>query len=94
MPRTPPSTVAELEAFVDLLRAACNDPGVNASMEKLLSMPDGKRRGFLHGWITDMMIAGAPQDFVQAIACLTDDAIAEKAYEAIHQCRREGRWPS
>jgi len=35
-----------------------------------------------------MMIQGAPHDFITAIACLADDAVAEKAYEVIFQCSR------
>jgi hypothetical protein len=30
----------------------------------------------------------APKDFIEAIACLLDDAVAEKVYEVIFQCRR------
>ncbi len=88
MSHTPPKTVADLESFVDLLKAACHDPRINVTLEKLLSMPDEKRQGLVHTWVTDMMIAGAPQNFIQAIACLMDDAIAEKAYEAIYHCKR------
>jgi len=88
MPKTPPRTVAEVEGFVDLLLAACNDPGINATLEQLLSLPDQKRQGLVHAWVTDLIIAEAPQDFIQAVACLSDDAIAEKAYEVIFKCRR------
>jgi len=91
--RTPPRTVAEIDAFIDLLRAACGDSKINATLEKLLSLPDNKRQALVHTWVTDMMIAGAPPDFIQAVACLMDDAVAEKAYEAIYHCRRgEYRW--
>lgn len=88
MLHTSPRTVADLESFVDLLKAACHDSKTNATLEKLLSMPDEKRQGLIHAWITDMIIAGAPQSFIQAIACLMDDAVAEKAYEAIYHCKR------
>jgi hypothetical protein len=85
----PPRTVAEVEGFVSLLKAACDDPKINATLERLLSMPDGKRRGLVHAWVTDLLIEEAPRDFVQAVACLSDDAIAEKAYEVIFNCRRD-----
>lgn len=88
MLHTSPKTVADLESFVDLLKATCHDSKTNAILEKLLSMPDEKRQGLIHTWITDMMIAGAPQSFIQAVACLMDDAVAEKAYEAIYHCKR------
>ena len=88
MSQTPPRSVADIEGFVSLLMAACNDPKVNATLERLLSMPDEKRRGLVHTWVTDLLIEEAPRDFVQAVACLSDDAIAEKAYEVIFNCAR------
>ena len=88
MPLAPPRTVADIDMFIELLRAACNDSKINATLENLLSLPDTRRQALVHTWVTDMMIAGAPPDFIQAVACLMDDAIAEKAYEAIYNCRR------
>ncbi|MGC2519316.1 MAG: hypothetical protein WA373_09470 [Burkholderiales bacterium] len=83
-----PGSVAEIESFITMLRVACEDASVNARLEKLLSLPDHERRGLVHTWVSDMLIARAPQDFVAAIACLSDDRIAEKAYEVIFKCRR------
>jgi hypothetical protein len=57
-------------------------------LERLLSMPDGKRQAVVHAWVSDLLIAKAPRDFIQAIACLSDDRVAEKAYEVIFKCRR------
>ena len=88
MAQTAPRSVAEIDGFVDLLRAACDEPKINATLERLLSLPDEKRRGLVHAWVSDMLIAGAPQDFVQAVGCLLDDTIAEKAYAVIFQCKR------
>lgn len=81
-------SVAEVDGFVDLLRAACNDEHINSTLRRLLEMPDGKRQGVVHAWLTDLLIEGAPKPFTEAIACLMDDAIAERAYEAIYQCKR------
>jgi len=83
-----PKSVADIGAFIAMLSAACESPEVNERLEKLLSMPDEARKGLVHAWVTDLLIAEAPRDFVQAVACLMDDAIAEKAYEAIFSCRR------
>lgn len=80
-------SVAEVDGFVDLLRAACADERINATLRRLLEMPDGKRQGVVHAWLTDLLIEGAPKEFTQAVACLMDDAIAERAYEAIYQCK-------
>jgi len=81
-------TVGEIESFINLLRAACDDPKMNAVLEKLLSFPDEKRRALVHSWVSDLLINEAPKDFTEAIACLLDDSVAEKAYEVIYQCRR------
>ena len=88
MPHTSPRTVAEIEGFVSLLAAACNDSKINATLERLLAMPDEKRKGLVHVWVTDLIIDEAPKDLVQAVACLMDDAVAEKAYEVIFRCKR------
>ena len=53
-------------------------------------MPDRQRQAVVHAWVRDLLVAEAPHDFVQAIACLLDDRVAEKAYEVIFQCRRGG----
>jgi len=82
-------SVADIDAFVDLLKAACADEKINTTLQRLLEMPDAKRQGVVHAWVTDLMIAEAPREFIEAVACLMDDAVAEKAYEAIYQCRRE-----
>jgi hypothetical protein len=83
-----PKTVAEIESFITMLRAACEDASVYQRLERLLSMPDPKRRAVVRAWVNDLLIAQAQGDFVQAIACLLDDRVAEKAYEVIFQCGR------
>jgi hypothetical protein len=83
-----PKTVGEIDSFVTMLRAACDDRKVHERLERLLSMPDEKRQSVVHAWVNDLLIAEAPRDFIQAIACLSDDRIAEKAYEVIFKCRR------
>lgn len=84
----PPKSVGEIDSFATMLRAACDDRKVHERLERLLSMPDEKRQAVVHAWVNDLLIAGAPRDFIQAIACLSDDRIAEKAYEVIFKCRR------
>jgi hypothetical protein len=87
VPRAPKS-VGEIETFITMLATACADASVHARLEKLLSMPDRKRQDVVHAWVRDLLVAEAPRDFVQAIACLLDDRVAEKAYEAIFKCGR------
>jgi hypothetical protein len=82
-----PKTVGEIETFVLMLRVACDDRIVYGRLERLLSLPDETRQALVHAWVNDLLIAGAPSDFIQAIACLGDDRIAERAYEAIFECK-------
>lgn len=86
---TRPRSVGEIEGFVNLLRVACDDPGIYATLEKVLVLPDRQRQGVLFSLIGDIQQQGAPAEFVEAIACLTDDAVAEKAYETIFRCQRK-----
>ena len=86
---TAPKSVGEIETFITMLRTACEDDTVYSRLERLLSMPDAKRKAVVHAWVSDMLIADAPRDFVQAIACLLDDQVAEKAYEVIFNCSRK-----
>lgn len=89
MTTTPPRSVADIEGFVGLLKAACDDPQINTTLERLLVMPDAQRRGVVHAWVTDLLIAEAPREFIEAVGCLIDDAVAEQTYAVIYQCRRE-----
>ena len=81
-------TIGEIDGFITLLRAACDDRTVNDALKKLLSLPDGRRRDLVHAWVSDLIVKEAPKDFIEAIACLLDDAVAGKAYEVIFRCRR------
>jgi len=82
--------VAEIESFVTMLTIACEDASVHQRLERLLQMPDRKRQAVVRAWINDLLVAQAPGDFTQAIACLLDDRVAEKAYEVIFNCKRDG----
>jgi len=85
-----PRTVGEIESFITMLLVACENKAVNDRLESLLSLPDLKRQGEINAWVTDLLIAQAPRDFVIAIACLLDNQVAEKAYEVIYKCKRRG----
>jgi hypothetical protein len=71
-----------------MLRVACEDQKINATLERILSLPNEQRRGLIHAWVSDMIVEQAPNEFVQAIACLSEDDVAEKAYEVIYKCKR------
>ena len=83
-----PRSVGEIDGFVTMLGAACENDKVYERLERLLSMPDPKRQAVVHAWVKDLLIAEAPRDFVEAIACLLDNRVAEKAYEVIFKCKR------
>ncbi len=83
-----PITFGEVEGFIDMLLAACEDPNMNATLEMLLSLPDDKRKAIVHRLLDRLKEKHAPQALVDAMACLLDDGAAEKAYEVIFQCKR------
>jgi hypothetical protein len=87
----PPRSVGDIESFVTMMRVACENPQINSQVQRLLAMPDDKRRALVKTWVSDMLVAGAPRDFIDAIGCLHDDAVAEKTYEVIFHCRRDGQ---
>ncbi|MBI4294160.1 MAG: hypothetical protein HY661_21995 [Betaproteobacteria bacterium] len=86
---TAPRSVAEIESFITMLRVACEDAKINSQLQNLLAMPDAQRRSLIDAWISDLIIAEAPKDFIAAIACLADDRVAEKVFEVIFRCKRE-----
>jgi hypothetical protein len=81
-------TVAEVDRFIDLLMVACEDSSVHATLDKILTLPDERRAAVIQSLLADMRKADAPKDFMAAIACLADTAVAEKAYEVIFNCRK------
>ena len=83
-----PVTFGEVEGFIDMLLAACEDESMNATLEMLLSQPDVKRKAIVHRLLDRLKKKDAPQALIEAMACLLDDAAAEKAYEVIFQCKR------
>lgn len=83
-----PASVADTGRFIDILRAACDNDRINDTLERLLCLPDAQRRGVIASLVETMQAQGAPADFIAAMACLHDDAVAEKAYEVIYRCRR------
>jgi hypothetical protein len=84
-----PNSLADIDSFITMLRVACEDETVYARLEKILTLPDQQRRGILASLIADMRGKGAPAEFIRAFECLTDNRIAEKAYETIFRCRRK-----
>lgn len=59
---------------------------MNRTLSNLLSMPSEKRKLLVLRLANDMTQRGAPVKLVDAISCLSNDEIAQKAYAAIFQC--------
>lgn len=82
------TSVGQTPGFIDLLRAACDDWPTHLRLRRLLSLPDAQRRSVVRGWVRHLAAEGrAPKDFIQALACLEDDAVAQKAHEVVSQGR-------
>jgi hypothetical protein len=81
-------SVAEVAGFVDMLRAACENPSMHRTLTTLLEQPDERRQDMVRWLVARLESDRAPAKLVQAIACLVDDAVAEKAYVVIHECQR------
>jgi hypothetical protein len=84
-----PRTFGEVEGFIDMLLAACEDRSMNDTLEMLLSQPDAKRRAIVHRLLDRLKQRKAPPALVDAMACLLDDAAAEKAYQVIFNCGKK-----
>ena len=83
----PTMTYGEVEGFVTMLLVACEDAGINESLELLLSQPDDWRRAIVLELLDRSRMAAAPQSLCEALACLLDDEVAQGAYEVIYKCR-------
>jgi len=82
-------TFGEVEGFINMLLAACKDPGMNETLEILLSQPDTTRRAVVYRLLERLREAHAQQELIEAVACLLDDNVAEKAYEVLFQCAKK-----
>ena len=84
----PPRTYADVEGFITMLMAACEDMKMNDTLQIILSQPDARRRIIVRDLLERFRQQGAPRDLSSAFACLLDDGVAERAYEVIFKCRR------
>ena len=72
-----------------MLIAACDDLGMNDTLEMLLSQPDARRKAVVRELLDRFIAGGAPKSLYEAFVCLLDDDVAEKAYEIIYRCKRD-----
>jgi Trp operon repressor len=85
-----PRTFGDVEGFINMLLAACEDEAMNETLQILLAQPDERRKAIVHRLLDRLRERSAPQPLIDAMACLLDDEAAEKAYEAIYKCGRTG----
>jgi hypothetical protein len=76
-------SVGDNASFVTMILAAREDPAIRAALEAILALPTSQRRSFINTLTADMKKGAAPADFVEAIAYLQDDEVAQKVREAL-----------
>lgn len=76
-----------------MLLAACEDAGMNETLDMLLSQPDDRRRFVVQQLLQRFEQTGAPKTLSDAFLPLLNNEVAEKAYEVIYQCRRGAAKP-
>lgn len=79
----------EVDGFISMLLAACEDRAMNDTLEMLLSQPDVARKAVVHRLLERLRGQQAPAELIDAIACLLDDEAGEQAYRVIFQCGRK-----
>lgn len=89
-----PQRVGNIEEFITLVRVACEDRKVFATLEKILVLPNKQRQDLLIALINDMRRKGAPTEFVRAFSCLIDEQIADKTYETIFRSQHGSAFTS
>ncbi len=85
---TIPRTYADVQGFITMLIVACEDATINSTLQLLLSQPNPARKSAVLKLVEKLRKDDAPSELIEAIACLLDDAVAEKAFEEIYHCER------
>ena len=71
-----------------MLLAACEDTGMNETLDMILSLPDDRRQDLVLGLLERFREAEAPSLLFEAFVPLLDNEVAERAYEVIYDCKR------
>jgi hypothetical protein len=66
------------DSIIRLLQAMCYDPVINNKTVKMLKMDSYRRRLVLNNWLEELRRNDAPYTFMQSLAFLFDDSIADK----------------
>lgn len=73
--------VSDNEMFITLIRAAESDKEFAAKVLAITQLPEVERKIKMKKLIRECRRKKAPEDFIEALACLGDDAIARKVCE-------------
>lgn len=84
-------TYGDVKGLITLLMVACEDPAINTTLQQLLSQPDARRRAVLVELLARLRAQSALPELIQAMACLVDDEVAERAYREIYLCARDNQ---
>jgi hypothetical protein len=71
------------EAFVRLMQVAREDQEIKNRLTMILRLDPFNRKSLLNSYISKMKLKKAPNDFIEALTYLLDEAIARKALEII-----------
>lgn len=75
-----------IDQLVTLLRAACEDAGLNSVLERLLSQPEERRHLLLRELLADLRARRAPPELLAALTPLLDDDVADTAWRVLYRC--------
>ena len=75
------------DTFIYIIRVAEDDENVCATLLKILSLSSENRKMAVENLVSDLKSQRAPKDFIEAIAYLSDDDIANTALEKIKSIR-------
>lgn len=88
---TIPRTCADVEGFINLMLVACEDATINSTWQDLLSLSNHTRKAAVHKLLEHLRATAALPELIDAITCLRDDEVAEKAFQSIYHCERLAR---
>jgi|TARA_Y100000310_G_scaffold325974_2_gene390252 hypothetical protein len=69
----------QTDLFLSLMVVAKEDAAIAARLLTILNQDDLERRATLSTWIRELKFQSAPVAFTDALSCLLDDQIAERA---------------
>jgi len=78
-------SVADIDGFIDMIHAACDDRQMKQTLQSLLSLPNPDRREMIRGLVNKLESEQAPAHLIEAVACLVSDDIALATSKALSE---------